>query len=106
MTKLTLNFDLEDFLFSQTASRLGFSEQFKPSKEVLDNLQLLANGLEVVRGILGSAPVFITSGYRCPRLNEAVHGASDSAHMLGLAADIRAPKFGTPVQICRRIGST
>jgi len=32
----------------------------------------------------------ITSGYRCPEHNNEVDGVSDSAHVKGLAADIKA----------------
>mgnify|MGYP000178762290 CR=1 FL=1 len=35
--------------------------------------------------------ITITSGYRCPRLNLAVHGAPGSQHTLGEAADIFIP---------------
>jgi zinc D-Ala-D-Ala carboxypeptidase len=32
----------------------------------------------------------VTSGYRCPQLNRAVGGVSNSQHVLGQAADITA----------------
>ena len=35
-------------------------------------------------------PIRITSGYRCPELNEEVGGVEDSYHMDGCAADISA----------------
>lgn len=34
-------------------------------------------------------PFVVTSGYRCPKHNEAVGGSLDSSHIRGLAADIR-----------------
>jgi len=43
--------------------------------------------LQHARDIAG-IPFVITSGFRCPPHNEAVHGSMDSSHMLGLAADI------------------
>ena len=49
----------------------------------------LAARLEPVREDFG--PVIIRSGYRCPTHNQAVGGAADSAHLIGLAADIRCP---------------
>jgi zinc D-Ala-D-Ala carboxypeptidase len=39
-------------------------------------------------------PFIITSGYRTPAHNASVGGASSSAHMQGLAADIAAPTDG------------
>ena len=35
------------------------------------------------------APLFVNSGYRCPRRNQQVGGSRDSQHMRGNAADIR-----------------
>ena len=35
-------------------------------------------------------PVYVTSGYRCPRHNELIGGAPESLHLAGMAADIRA----------------
>lgn len=34
-------------------------------------------------------PIIITSGYRCPSYNATVGGKSNSAHVKGLAADIK-----------------
>ena len=41
-------------------------------------------------------PIQITSGYRCPKLNGAVKGASNSQHMEGEAADITIPRRHWP----------
>ena len=43
--------------------------------------------LELVR-LRFDSPVVITSGYRCPKHNESVGGASNSQHLLGTASDI------------------
>ena len=48
---------------------------------------LCENVLEVVRAHFGT-PIYISSGYRMPRLNKAVKGAVTSQHMKGEAADI------------------
>jgi uncharacterized protein YcbK (DUF882 family) len=47
----------------------------------------LVDALERLRAIHGR-PIVIVSGYRCPIRNEAVHGAPDSQHMYGTAADL------------------
>jgi len=39
---------------------------------------------------IARVPFHINSGYRCERRNQKVGGTSDSAHMMGLAADIKA----------------
>ncbi len=100
--KLTTNFDLSEFVTSQTAARLGIDND--PPPEVVENLYLLAMALEDVRERLG-APIVISSGYRSPALNEAVGGAPNSAHVLGFAADITCPGFGRPLSVCRAIAS-
>ncbi len=57
------------------------------AKEYLNNLILLCNYLlEPARAILNT-PLIITSGYRCPALNEAVGGSKKSQHLNGTAAD-------------------
>lgn len=44
-------------------------------------------------------PMRITSGYRCPQLNDYVGGADDSQHVKGEAVDFVCPAFGTPLDI-------
>ena len=51
--------------------------------------QLLIFKLEMLRVALGDKPVIINSGNRCPEENERVGGDPNSAHINGLAADIR-----------------
>jgi uncharacterized protein YcbK (DUF882 family) len=48
----------------------------------------LLAALELLRERSGQA-VHVLSGYRCPKHNRRVGGASDSQHVLGRAADIR-----------------
>lgn len=60
-----------------------------PTGIELDNLKRLASVLEQVRSLAG-APITVTSGYRSLAVNKAVKGSSTSAHVKGLAADIRA----------------
>ncbi len=87
------HFSVHEMLRSQTATRKKIDEQFSPSKEVMENLKFLCtNLLEKVRELNDDRPVFISSGYRCPALNEAVGGKPNSQHLTGQAADI---DFGT-----------
>ena len=103
MTQLTIHFSLEELTCSDTAVRLGIDNT--PSDEVMANLNILAQGLEQVRTLLSlnNRPILISSGYRCSALNEALHGASNSAHMDGYAADFICPDFGTPLDIVKKI---
>lgn len=52
---------------------------------------VLVKALQAVRDAYGK-PLTISSGYRCPAHNKAVHGAAGSQHALGNAADIADPK--------------
>lgn len=88
--QLTKNFTLEELLRSGSAQRSGFKEQFTPSPEVIANLTALAvHVLQPLRDYLGQS-IFVSSGYRCERLNKAIGGAKTSQHLTGEAADIQA----------------
>lgn len=77
--KLSEHFTLEELIRSDTAKRLGIDN--KPSLAQIGRMAWLAeNVLEPTRKEFG--PMFVTSGYRCPRLNKAVGGASNSAHQM------------------------
>lgn len=83
--KLTDHFDLDEFVVSQTAERLGIDNM--PPGEVVTNLrELCENVLEPLRVALG--PVLISSGYRCLALNTAIGGSPNSQHTRGEAADL------------------
>ncbi len=84
---MTKNFKLAEFLKSNTATRLGIDEQFNPPQFVLDNIDALAQQLQVARDYFGEPMVF-SSGYRCLKLNKAVGGVANSAHTSGMAVDI------------------
>jgi hypothetical protein len=88
--KLTKNFTLEEFLFSQVAYRNSITEQFNPPSEIISNIKKLAVFLQEIRDEL-KVPIVITSGYRCKRLNDLINGSSTSSHMEGLAADFYSP---------------
>lgn len=97
---LSAHFTDTELTASTKAVALGIDNT--PSVEILDSLHTLASGLERVRAVLG-APIRVSSGYRSPKLNRALKGAKNSAHMLGLAADFTAPGFGDPLAIVKAI---
>lgn len=98
--RLSEHFTLEEMLVSETAWRMGINNT--PTDSVIANLKRLAERLEQVRAIF-QKPMIITSGYRCPQLNEAIGGAKNSAHMYGRAADFIIPALGSPSNIAYRI---
>lgn len=97
--KLSKNFSLEEFTYSDTAKALKLSNA--PSPEHLKNLTRAAFVMEYVRLMLGSRPIKITSGYRGPALNKAVKGVANSDHCLGYAIDFQCPSFGTPYEVAK-----
>ena len=104
MTLLSPNFTLDEFTNSQTAARLGIRND--PPADVYPTLKKTANGLELVRMLLGGKPILISSGYRSPALNSAVHGQSSSQHLAGEAVDFTCPQYGTPEQIVAAIAKS
>lgn len=86
--KITSNFTLEEFIRSNTATRLGITNL--PNKEQIANIyDLCKNVLQPIRQAYGK-PIIVTSGFRCPELNKAVGGVPTSEHLQGMAADIRS----------------
>lgn len=98
---LSPNFTWAELTDSDTATRLGIDN--RPDYAATGNLYHLAEHLEGVRAALGNVPLLISSGYRSPALNAAIKGSPVSAHCKGLAADFRAPAFGSPLQICKKL---
>lgn len=86
MTKLTNNFTLEEFYKSNTADKYGIDNTIP--EIYIDNVKALANILQLIREEWGS-PIIITSGYRSPKLNKKVGGASNSDHVYACAVDIK-----------------
>ncbi len=77
---------MRELTYSRTAQILHISNI--PSDEVNANLvALVDNVLDRAREAWGK-PVKVNSGYRCPELNRAVGGVSNSQHLTGEAADI------------------
>lgn len=93
--QLSKNFTLSEMLVSQTASRRGFSEQFNPPQNVIDNLRKVAvYGLQKIRDHY-DRPLIVTSGYRCLRTNRAIGSSDGSDHVQGYAADFTVPGIST-----------
>lgn len=78
MIQLTPHFKLSEFLRADDPV---------PAPWILDNIDRLANRLQVIRDLLGR-PILINSGYRTKAHNQAVGGAPQSQHLNGMAADI------------------
>jgi len=92
--QLSEHFSLAELCKSATGLRLGIANV--PGQAVIANLrQLCVNVLEPIRAHY-ARPVRIFSGYRSPELNRAVHGAANSQHMAGEAADIEVAGVSNP----------
>ena len=100
---LSPHFTLEEATDSGTAARRGINNQ--PSSAQIENMQSAAEGMELVRDLLG-LPVRVNSWFRCPELNIAIGGSAKSAHMDGWAIDFTCAGYGTPLSICRAIQSS
>lgn len=100
-TYLSPHFTLEEATASDTALRLGI-DNTHPSDKVISSARLTASHLEQVRAAIGG-PIDVTSWIRCLALNRAIGSKDTSQHILGEAVDFRAPKFGTPLAICKHL---
>jgi len=94
--RLSKNFVLSEITRSNTAKRLGISNE--PTKAHLENMQrIITNLLQPMRDELG--PIRISSGYRSKELNRAIGGSRSSQHCKGEAVDIQFWKNG---QMCNK----
>jgi hypothetical protein len=98
---LTKHFSVAELTDSQEAERRRI--QNVPGPDARRNLLRLALWLEDLRALLGGMPILVSSGYRSLDLNTAIKGSKKSLHMQGLAADFTAPRFGSPLDVCRFI---
>ena len=103
MIRLTPHFTLQELTFSQTAARKGIDNT--PEPKILDNLFILANGMEDVRNLL-NAPIHVSSGYRCIELNDLLGSKRTSQHTKGLACDFTSNAYGSPADIVLAIVSS
>ena len=91
---LTPHFRLSEFSRSSTADSKGIDNSVP--EELIPSLKNLCQQvLEPLRQHFG-IPVVISSGYRCPALNQAVGGVANSQHLTGEAADIILPPLTLP----------
>ena len=81
-------FSLSEFSHSDTAVSLGIDNTI-PQVAAKNIEHLIICVLDPIRERWG-LPIRVTSGYRCPELNDEVGGVEDSYHMDGCAADISA----------------
>jgi hypothetical protein len=94
-------FKLSEFINSATAKRLSIDNM--PTFEVVDNLNRLADYLDGIREKVGK-PILISSGFRCPVLNKAVGGVTNSQHQKGLAADLICADMESLGKVLRETG--
>lgn len=86
--RLSDHFTLRELCKSQTALRLGISNQ--PTKDHIESLRhLCVTVLEPIRVHYG--PFTPSSGYRSKDLNQKIGGSRRSQHSKGEAADIEVP---------------
>lgn len=105
-TRLSAHFTVAEFTRSDKAKALGIDNT--PTVEAIQNMRRTAHLLERIRAHLSALagrdiPVFLSSGYRCPALNNAVGSSPGSAHVDGYGGDFTAPAFGDPLAVCKAI---
>lgn len=131
MTQLTEHFTLAELIESDTATRLGIDNT--PLPDIVENLRKTAELGELIRATLNDGAtqeiyLTINSGYRCEALEKIItrkdfeawcarrgYAANDygvwgmyfrnKGHPKGTAIDFKAPRFGTPYQIVKRIAA-
>lgn len=97
MGTISSNFSYKEFEESDTA-RKNHIQNVITDTEVRDSVKaLVLNVLQPLRDKWGG-PLEINSGYRSPKLNKLVGGASTSQHVKGEAADVRCTD---PVALAR-----
>ena len=84
--QLTKNFTRQEIERSNTAKRLGISNEMS-EKHLANMTKLLDNIIQPLRESLG--PIRISSGYRGQDLNRAIGGSRKSQHCKGQALDIQ-----------------
>ena len=81
-----MNFTISELVKSPTAERLKIDNN--PSGVIIMRLtELIRTILQPIRDAY-KKPIYVSSGYRCTKLNKAVGGVPTSQHVRGEAADI------------------
>ncbi len=84
--KLSKNLSLNEVTKSNTAERRGIDNS--PTEAHIKNLKYVAEEVfQPIRDNFG-VPIYISSGYRSPALNEAIGGSPRSFHSHGMALDL------------------
>ncbi len=104
--RLSEHFTVAEFTASRTALARGIDNDLPI--ELLANARATAAMLERIRSHLSDlkgseVPIIVTSGFRSAALNAAIGGSPRSDHLQALAADIRAPSFGSPLEVARAL---
>jgi len=85
--KVGKHFKLYEFFRSKIAITHNIDNKTK-NQSVIENIMLLTEHcLDPIRENFDK-PVYITSGYRCPKVNKLAEGTSTSEHLIGRASDI------------------
>ncbi len=103
---LTENFTVAEFTSSDTARRMGIDNSLPAT--LLPQAQRTCEMLERIRAHLAwlarrPVPIIVTSGYRCAHLNAAIGSGPGSDHVRAMAADIKAPAFGTAYEVAQAL---
>ena len=98
--QISKDFKFSELLSSQTARVRNIREQFCPPLYVVQNLiYITTHYLQPLRDACGV--VYITSGYRCNRLNNLVKGSCTSAHLFGFAVDFTVKDMDAAVSFLK-----
>lgn len=103
---LTPHFTVDEFVRSAKAQELGVDNSLPAT--LLPEAQRTCELLERIRVHLSrlagrQVPIWISSGYRCLAVNRAVGSDDTSDHVRALAADLKAPAFGSAFEVAQAL---
>ena len=92
-------FTMQECIYSDEAVKRGINNTQSPEieKNIVESVETLLDPLREAwetyckQNGLGKVGINISSGYRCPELNKAIHSSSTSAHMPSYAFDLTPP---------------